>query len=295
MKRLTRLQANDGPLTSILEAGYRRMDRTVERRPRLATRLMKLRSHVTDRIALPAALVAFLATHPSRLIAQAADTARADVSGHVVDRASRAGLAHATIEIGDGAARVTSDSTGRFVLVGLTTGTHSVSVRRIGFDEFRTEWRLQPGLNTLTIALGSRPVVLEGVTVVGYRYSEDLRQRRMGTGVSSQAVERDRLQLSSARDGREAALMLGGLFRVGCPPALDVDDCILVRGRAIAPEVIIDERPAVGGLTELEVFSPGDLYLIEVYSGGRQIRAYTTSFIESEGQRARRPPPLFLR
>lgn len=249
----------------------------------------------TRRICLAAALVASFAASPSRLAAQAADSARADVSGHVIDRGSRVGLPHATIEIGGGVKQVVSDSLGRFVVVGLSAGTHEVVVRRLGFSEFRTEWRLEPGLNTMTIALGARPVLLEGITVIGVRYAEALRQRRLGTGVSSRAVERDRLQMSAARDGREAALTHGGLFRVGCPAALDEEDCIMVRGRAIAPELIIDERPAVGGLAELEVYSPSDLFLIEIFAGGRQIRVYTTAFVEREGQRARRPSPLFLR
>ena len=50
--------------------------------------------------------------------------------------------------------------------------------------------------------------------------------------------------------------------------------------RSSGPVVYIDERRAAFGLSQLRVYRPEDFYLIEVYSGGRIIRAYTPTFIE---------------
>ena len=54
---------------------------------------------------------------------------------------------------------------------------------------------------------------------------------------------------------------------------------------AAATSVYIDEFPALGGLDELGMYSPQDLYLIEVYSFGRVIRAYTYEFMERMAER----------
>ncbi len=56
-------------------------------------------------------------------------------------------------------------------------------------------------------------------------------------------------------------------------------NCLIVRGRAIEPSVWIDEAPVIGGLDYLNVMRPYELYMVEVYGGGRQIRAYTTQFM----------------
>ena len=48
----------------------------------------------------------------------------------------------------------------------------------------------------------------------------------------------------------------------------------------MAPEVWIDEAPVVGGMDYLRTVRPYELYMVEVYAGGRQIRAYTPRFME---------------
>ncbi len=51
-------------------------------------------------------------------------------------------------------------------------------------------------------------------------------------------------------------------------------------GRTIGPVVYIDERPAPFGLAQLRWYRPDDFHLIEIYGGGREIRAYTPRYIE---------------
>jgi hypothetical protein len=53
--------------------------------------------------------------------------------------------------------------------------------------------------------------------------------------------------------------------------------------------VYIDEALLVGGLLQLETYRPHELYLVEVYSSGSEIRAYTHHFVE---RMARTPQAL---
>lgn len=72
--------------------------------------------------------------------------------------------------------------------------------------------------------------------------------------------------------------------------------CVLSRGRRVQPSVNIDEVPAIGGLDQLALYNPQDLYLLEVYSQGRMIRAYTEDFMGRHAKRAGKlfPVPLFF-
>ena len=56
--------------------------------------------------------------------------------------------------------------------------------------------------------------------------------------------------------------------------------CTFRRGRMTPVQVYIDETPTFGGLAELESYRPQELFLIEVYGGGSQIRIYTTRFMD---------------
>lgn len=210
----------------------------------------------------------------------------ARVVGYVLDRSSGAPLDATVIELPDAGLRVLTNAEGRFVLTGLTQGSHEVRVRRLGYEEYRTTWRIEQDLTTLTIAMGVRPVVLEGVTVQSYPFVRAIERRRLGYGYSSRTIPRTFLQHTAARDAGEAALQFGGLMRVPCPASSFDSDCVLVRGRRISPRVYIDERPAFG-LSELQMYPATDLFMIEIFSGGAMIRAYTSWFIENEGRRGR--------
>ena len=66
--------------------------------------------------------------------------------------------------------------------------------------------------------------------------------------------------------------------------------CVLRRGSATEPRVYIDEAPIIGGLQFLGMFRPYELYLVEVYSAGLEIRAYAHWYM---GRLAGRPTALF--
>jgi hypothetical protein len=62
----------------------------------------------------------------------------------------------------------------------------------------------------------------------------------------------------------------------------------------IRVQVYIDDRPAFGGMEELEMYAPHELYAIESYAGGRMVRAYTMWFMEDLARKKRRLDPVIL-
>ena len=70
--------------------------------------------------------------------------------------------------------------------------------------------------------------------------------------------------------------------------------CIIRRGQFVSPKVYIDEIPASGGLEELEAYSTAQIYLLEIYSSGTEIRAYTYGFMQRMASRPMALVPLNL-
>jgi hypothetical protein len=59
---------------------------------------------------------------------------------------------------------------------------------------------------------------------------------------------------------------------------------VLRRGRVIMPRVYIDEAATFAGLDHLYGLGTDDLYLVEVYGNGEQIRVYTNWFARGLAQ-----------
>ncbi len=70
--------------------------------------------------------------------------------------------------------------------------------------------------------------------------------------------------------------------------------CIIRRGRTISPRVYIDEMPAIGGMDELETYPTAQIYALEVYSQGAEIRAYTYGFMQRMAERPMALIPINL-
>lgn len=81
---------------------------------------------------------------------------------------------------------------------------------------------------------------------------------------------------------------------VTCPPRHPRFNCALIRGRRRPVSVYIDEAPVPGGLDQLELHRPGDLYLLGVYGRGTHIRAYTHAFMKHAARTRLRPVPHFF-
>jgi hypothetical protein len=250
---------------------------------------------------------------------KAADPATAIVRGYVVDRATGQPVHGASVEFADLERRLITDQQGRFAVLNLPWGSHTVRVSMLGYEDYESTWQVAREQVSFTIALGPRPIVLEGVTAHGFRFAEQLNRRRQRTGVSTRVIERERLSITDGGSAHEAVLSLAGLFMVGCPGVQAArvrdeidpeesrsighsphdqgdlnpfDSCLNIRGRTMRPRVFIDDRPAPGGLRDLDVYRPDDLFMVEVYQGGSQIRAYTTWWVEIQGRHNRSPMAL---
>lgn len=138
------------------------------------------------------------------------------------------------------------------------------------------------------IELAIDPVLLPGIEASVDR----LEVRRATAPYSVRAYEQSELITTSAFDAlefvtrREVRLRVGSLRSGTCYlVALGKQRCRAGGGlfgitRPRGTIVYIDERRAPFGLSQLQLYRPSDFYLIEVYGGGREIRAYTPFFIE---------------
>ncbi len=199
--------------------------------------------------------------------------------GHVVDGATGAPLPAAVVVLEGSERRVLSDARGRFVLIDLPRGEHRASVRQIGYQDYSATWRVDRDPTTLTVALGSRPIVLEGVTVEGFPIASELRARRFSRGDGSQAIGREELAMSVGMDVRQLIAQRRRLslrHNTRNPPAA---------------AIYIDEFPSCWA--DLEMYDPDQIYQIEIY-GGRNIRVYTIEYIERLGRTGRKLPALNL-
>jgi hypothetical protein len=239
------------------------------------------------RIRAAVAAVFLLCLLPGSAAAQAAGGEGILLVGYVVDAATRRAIPSASVEFPDLDLTLVTDGEGRFSVTGMRAGTYAVRVRHLGYGEFVDRWRVDALADRFTVALGPRPIVLEGITAQGYRFAEAIEMRRRRTAVSSRVVDRRVLQTTGARDGLEVLATIGGVRSMPCPGG-GFDECARVRGGVTRPVVYIDDMRMPGGLPALQMYPTYQLFAIEIYQGGQQVRAYTTWWVEGQARRNRR-------
>lgn len=227
---------------------------------------------------------------PAALAAQekAPDKGRVDVVGFVTDGVTGGPLSGVLVEIEALDRSAFTNKEGRFVLKGVTRGTFTVRARQLGYEEWKGELNASDDRMQLDIALEADPVLLEEIRVV----SDRIERRRKGTAVSVFAYEADELNASAAFDVRD--FVRTRLFVVSCPASYIANDCVLRRGRPIVPRVYIDEVRLLGGFEFLGLYNPNELYLVEVYDSGSQIRVYTKAFAERLALGQERVSPILM-
>jgi hypothetical protein len=158
-------------------------------------------------------------------------------------------------------------------------------VEQIGYAELRKSVTADAESGPIRLELVPHPVVLEGLHVMVDR----LAARRLATAMSVQTLGAEAL-VHAGSDLFEALRYGSGMIVVQCPTESEiVDGCVYRHGKVIRPSVYIDEVPAVEGLYELAVYSPAEVYAVEVYGTGAQVRVYTRLFMD---QIARSPQAL---
>jgi hypothetical protein len=238
---------------------------------------------------LPAAagllMVTALALAPVPGVAQQPDSIV--VTGVVGDAETGRPIAGALVELPELDRRTLTDAHGRFIFLGLPSGPHRLKVGTLGYASWEEETAMEH-LDMLRIGLLPQPIALENIRVTADR----LERRRKATGVSVVAVDRDELLTTAAANVTEVLGLRSPYPQIPCGassglmPAGDLSGgpgdlqsfCIRWRGRVVAPEIFLDELPAT--FIELWSYQPAEIYAVEYYRGGREIRVYTNRFVE---------------
>ena len=209
------------------------------------------------------------------------------LSGVVVDAVSGVPLEGALVILDDEDRATLTDSAGIFALERVPSGGVALTIRQYGYEAQGMLATVPPG-GTLDVEVPLPPwaVLVDGVTVVADRIElmeRRLHSRRMSVPSSARAFDQQRLVTTGATDLLEFVLMEAALHPTACDARGGWSwsgTCIFRRGRTVEPRVFIDEVPLIGGFDFLSSYKPYDLYLLEVYSMGQEIRAYTHQFME---------------
>lgn len=222
---------------------------------------------------------------------------RFNLRGRVLDAESGRSVPYVTITVG--AATTSATDAGTFRIRDLAAGPHTVSIEGYGFLPARTTvdlesdtivtFRLEPDPITQRIIAAQIERIETRSSSVGYARTfigrEEILESRAASPVdiiSSRAAVRIRDCVDPGAQERQLNL-----------PMSSISICVEVRGATYRPMVYIDDRQ-VCGLEFLSVYANSLLQHIEVFSGGRVVRAYTARFIENLAAQRESLRPLAL-
>ena len=128
---------------------------------------------------LPLLALFLLASIASNLVAQGTSAVR----GRVVDAQTGGPVVAAQVSIAGTSLGTTTDAGGAFTIAGVTTGMHTIVVRRIGYSPGKREVTVTSGANNVAFTLVANPSSLEQVIVTGT--ATPTTARALGTSVAS--------------------------------------------------------------------------------------------------------------
>ena len=258
------------------------------------------------------ALILLLLATPLAAQRQLRDAdARTTLSGVVVDALRGDALPNSIVILADENRGMLTDSLGRFSFRNVRFGPQLLAVKQYGYEEVNLDLDLLEGHSPVRVELRPGPIALEGFIIVADNLAamnRQIRNRRNAYGGAARAISQARLAASGARNVIDFLQVRGGLqlHRCGSQRAgpgtsfhpagggRAAGRCVLRRGSSVRPRVYIDEAPIVGGLEFLAMFRPYELYLVEVYSSGLEVRAYTHWFVERMATRPGKLWPIGL-
>jgi len=221
-------------------------------------------------IAMAVAALALLATQ-----ARSQEVGEFDLHGRVTDAENGQVLVGAWVSFPGSDWGSITDDHGRFRIPDLTPGPLALTVEQLGYETLSWEGEVSANTGALELALRPDPVLLDGLNIMVDRF----RTRRMGVATSVLAYDQADLTTTSQETALDFVTMRVGSAPIDCVGRWG-NTCLRVRGRLVEPVVFIDEVQVVGGLEYLDSFAPHELYMIEIYGGGRHIRAYTPHYME---------------
>lgn len=211
------------------------------------------------------------------------------VVGRIVDAATLAPIAGAQVRMSSLERSAVSGADGVFTLRGLPAADHTVMVSRVGYETLVSVWRVGEAGLELEVPLEAQPLVLEALQVQTSRFDRRMRS----TGLSARGYTAGELQNSAQPDARAFVRSRMGAIATGCGalsrPGDGAQECVLVRGGPVRTCIIVDERPAYGGWSELELYRPQELFRVDVLGGGRVVQVYTAHYVAQKSRGSWRP------
>ena len=217
----------------------------------------------------------------------------AALSGVVLDASTGEGIPWASLWLRD-VRRFSGDGQGGFRLSNVTPGSHLLLVERLGYEGLWVPVRVTSTPEPIVVRLQPDPVLLEGISVV----IDGMEDRRNAFGDGPvRAYGEERLRGSAAPDLQHFLEWDGLLAFQECTRTGEL--CVAGRRRPVQPSVYIDDVFVPCGVFMLASYPLVDVYAVEVYDGGAQIRVFSYDFMERRGRRPRQlipadihPPPL---
>ena len=229
--------------------------------------------------------------------------ARVTIQGVVLDELTGTPVPGAAVYLEDESYGALADSLGAFRIEGVAADSQTVVATQFGYWEIAAVVDVPEAGAFIEIELKPRAILLEGVTAVAENLStmeSRLRSRRRSLPYQTRAFDQERLLCSPSADVLDFLWRETNLNRHPCPatigltgawrparglgpsqvPGALASDCIRRRGSLVSPRVYIDEMPAIRGLDALKNYPTTQIYALEVYSQGAEIRAYTYNFMQ---------------
>lgn len=234
------------------------------------------------------------------------EATRHDIVARIVDGPTSQPLGGVAVRVPERNRAYVTAGDGTVQIRDVKSGRTRLELSLLGYENASVTVNLEEDGGVSTIPLTPHPVVLEGIVVT----TDRLRARRNAVVTSVRAFDRDQLLKSGAHTIADFMRMQGVFRAVACDGngfalarrGIDLGggfgsfgNCSFVRGRPQPVSVIIDEWTALGGLDELAHYRPDEIYMVEAYGGGRQIRVYTNWFMErvATGRMRLRPVLMF--
>jgi hypothetical protein len=210
------------------------------------------------------------------------------VTGQVLDRITREPIVGAHVELAKIDRDAFTNEYGLFAMKNVPVGSYEVTVEQFGYATLNVNRTFGEESSPFQLELAPDPVQLKAIEVVNDR----LARRRQTATTSVFAYEGDRLHNNAAFDAEDFIRM--HTFTTPCRGFSFGSTCVIRRGRVVQPRVYIDEVLTPAGMDFLSGLSTQDLYLVEIYANGAQIRVYTNWFARNLAQGRAHLDPVIL-
>lgn len=210
------------------------------------------------------------------------------VRGTVIDLQSQAPVPNAMVQFTGSDQTTMTDTLGHFTLQSPPAWEHRLAVLVLGYQPTELVMAEEDMERPIIIAIRPDPILLEGLQVLVDRFNS----RRRSYAGSVQTL--DQTALRSVGYGTAFDALRRRLVSLRPCPGQTWDLCVIRRGRRVKATLCIDEVPAYTGISDLDAYLPEDLYLVEIYDRGREIRIYTNWFVEKAMIERRTLRPLFF-